>query len=173
MTTQDLYRVLLKVLGVYFFINYILSNFTGFYYGYIDNDSLSQSFVSLISIAVTLFLFYQLIFKTDSLIRILKLTSNHDSEEVKTDKVTSIDLFNVILVFIGVSLVVHNTITMLSQVYYLLELYIPNKVPTIVSKNYSFYSISYSGLSIVFGLFITQNASKLALWLNKKTNHNQ
>jgi len=173
MTTTDLYRVLLKVIGIYFFINYILSNFTGFYYDYIDNDSLSQSFVSFISIAVMIFLFYQLVFKTDSLIRILKLTSNHDSEEVKTDRLCSIDLFNAALVFIGLSLVVHNIITMLSQVYYLLELYIPNKVPTTVSKNYSFYFILYSGLSIVFGLFITLNAPKLALWLNKKTDRNQ
>ena len=172
MTTTDLYRVILKTLGVYFLIDYVVWNFTFTFYGNFSEGDIGLIMTSIVSFGVIVLVIYNLIFKTDGIINLLKLNSGKDSETIHFGNLTGTDLFRVAIVVIGISLVANNIIELVTNLYHYIETNIPNKIPVMDSRSH-WSNLTYSGISVLFGLFITLNASNLALWLNKKTNRQE
>jgi len=82
MTKRDLFRVLIKVFGLYFLIvtlfEIIPSNITNF----VINSSSELILVILLSLAVCFVLVYFLFFKSDIIINLLKLDKNFDDDKV-------------------------------------------------------------------------------------------
>lgn len=172
MTIKDLYRVLLRIMGIYFLVTVLISNVTGMYYQYLSDDSITQSMFSIVTLGIVFLVTYVLVVKTDNLIALLKLDERHDRTEVLTSGITGTNLFHFALVFIGLSLIIQNVIDLFTQIYYSLEHFIPNETP-LMSRNFNLGNLISSSFSVLLGLFITLNASKLALWLNKKANQDE
>lgn len=144
-----------------------MSSFTMFYYGGYENNNVAELLMTIFSVAIVLFFVFVLIAKTDQVIDFFKLDVRHDAAQVATNQVSGTTLFQAALVFIGLSLIVNSTVDFIAQLYYAIEYYIPNKRPPL-DRNFNVGNLYYTGISIVFGLFLTLNAFKLAAWFDKK-----
>ena len=170
MTTKDLYRVFLRLFGVYLFVQHVMLNLTYVLYAFYENmDASGMILSSGVAYLTILFLALMLIFRTDVVIRLLRLEEGMDSAQVETSSISSNNLFQFALVFFGVFLITQNFVPFIMQVYRFITIHITNEIPTV--PTFAADQMALNFISILFGLFICLNASKLALWLNKKENH--
>jgi len=166
MTIKDIYRVILRLIGVFFFIRYVMGNLAAAMYSTYNSYDVNSIISSAISFAMVLVISHILVFRTDIIIKFLHLDEGHDSHQIATSDLSSHKLFKLVFVFTGVLLATDYAVTFVMQIYYFFAENISNKVP--IASNFRLQEFMYSFISILFGLFISLNAAKLAVWFGKK-----
>jgi hypothetical protein len=174
MTKKDLFKIILKLYGLYSIIGFVveLPN-VAFYMYYDSNNDLLWAFllIPLVSILVV----YTLLFQSDFVIKLFKLDEGFDNNtNVSLDGPT---LIKIALVIIGVFMVINNLGDFISQVIFsfkesistnsldsLLETFNPNPV------NYNI--MISSALNIIFGFLLLTNYSRFANWIDGVNNKN-
>lgn len=165
MTKRDLFRILIKVFGLYSGIltifTVIPSNTVNLVYQF---DTLLL-LVILSAVLVSLGLFITLIFKTDAIIRLFKLDTGFDDEKIDLGSLTNQSILKLAVVIIGGFLIIDNV----PDVLYYTVAEFRNRVNqfenTAFSVNYVNWIISV--INVVIGLLFVSNYKKVALFLNK------
>ena len=175
MTKKDLFRIIIKLFGLYLIISTVvslplLSHLFLSYNGEIDWASLL--------IPVILFLAsFMLILKPDVIIQFFKLDKGFDSDKIETSSMNGQSISKIALIIISIFLIVSNLGGFITQVIFsfkasisknsvdnLLEVYNPNPV------NYNF--MLSSGLSLLIGFLLLTNFSRLSKWMDRMDKKN-
>ncbi|WP_189362827.1 hypothetical protein [Algibacter mikhailovii] len=174
MTKTDLFRVIIKIFGIYCFIDAIfqmipnLSYSGGFY-------SISLK-VSLIFILVTGLIAYFLLFHTDRIIKFLRLDRGFDSDNIDIGSLKNDGLFKFALIFIGLLLVVDNIPQFLNFCYLAFKKQVSSTGLDEVDGFMLEQQLDYnwwivSALNVLMGIIILTNYRRIAnLFLKKEKN---
>ncbi|MFT7592177.1 MAG: hypothetical protein ACI9UJ_002106 [bacterium] len=110
MSVRDLYRVLLRLMGVFYFVQYVMAHLNLVYYAVSNNNGLSEIFGSLFAFITVLVVTMFLIFRTDKVIKMFQLDTGLDSNQIATSNITTDALFKFVFVLLGVLLVMDNVV---------------------------------------------------------------
>ena len=118
MTKRDFFRVLIKLFGLYIFIEYlfigIMANFNFFY---IDSEPIVV-IASIVVVLVWVGLFLAIMFKTDSILDMLSLDKGFEDERINLVEMKASGLMKIGLIVIGALLVINNIAPMLYHIFY-------------------------------------------------------
>lgn len=166
MTKRDFFRLIIKIFGLY---SLILTVFT-----VIPNNIanlLYQFDIRMIAVVIAIMcisvgLFFILLFKTDSIITILKLDKGFDEEKIEIANLSNQDILKLAIIIIGGFLVVDYVPS------FLFELVNAFKYKATGSSSIEGYSVDYFGLStgiinIVIGFLMVMNYKSIAQVLDK------
>jgi hypothetical protein len=122
MLNRDFFRILIKVIGLYFFIQMIFSvipsqiSFLGF-----DSD-FSQKISTLIYIfliaLLSLAILYFLIRSPDKIIDLFKLDKGFDNDKIPITNFNSRNILTIALFIVGAFLIIENLTTVISLLFY-------------------------------------------------------
>lgn len=152
MLNKDFFRILIKLIGLYFFIQVIFSvlpsqiSFLGF-----DTD-LSQKIFSIIYflaiILVSILILYFLIRFPDKIINLFKLDKGFDNEMISIKNFDSKNILTVGVFIIGGFLILENITTLISSLYFELKNFYNPMFP---KENNNGLNILFAALNIVLG----------------------
>ena len=174
MTKTDLFRVIIKIFGIYCFIDALfqmipnLSYSGGFY-------SMSLK-VSLIFLLVTGLIAYFLLFHTDRIIKFLQLDRGFDFDNIGIGNLKSDGLFKFALIFIGLLLVVDNVGQFLNFCYLAFKKQVSSTGLDEIDGFMLEQQLDYnwwivSALNVVMGIIILTNYKRIAkLFVKKEKN---
>lgn len=118
MTKRDFFRVLIKLFGLYIFIEYlfigIMANFNFFY---IDSEPIVV-IASIVVVLIWVGLFLAIMFKTDSILDMLSLDKGFEDERINLGEMKATGLMKIGLIVIGALLVINNIAPMLYHIFY-------------------------------------------------------
>lgn len=118
MTKRDFFHVLIKLFGLYIFIEYlfigIMANFNFFY---IDSEPIVV-IASIVVVLVWVGLFLAIMFKTDSILDMLSLDKGFEDERIDLGEMKASGLMKIGLIVIGALLVINNIAPMLYHIFY-------------------------------------------------------
>lgn len=118
MTKRDFFRILIKLFGLYIFIEYlfigIMANFNFFY---IDSEPIVV-IASIVVVLVWVGLFLAIMFKTDSILDMLSLDKGFEDERIDLGEMKASGLMKIGLIVIGALLVINNIAPMLYHIFY-------------------------------------------------------
>ena len=89
MTKKDFFRLTLKLFGLYLLIQLTYSLISMVYYLLFLSSDIFYTISSLTPIVVYGIIAWFLIFKTDRIIKLLRLTKNYDTSEIKLGSIDS------------------------------------------------------------------------------------
>nr|WP_299345180.1 hypothetical protein [Allomuricauda sp.] len=171
MTKTDLFRVIIKIFGIYCFINAIFSlipNFT--YSGGFSSVSLSiNTFYLLINGLIA----YLLVFQTDRLIKLFRLGKGFDTEIIDTRNLKTDGLFKVALIFIGLLMITNNIAQFLDFCYLAFKKQISARGlgeidGAMLQQQLDYHWWIINGLNIIFGIIILTNYKWIAKLFEEK-----
>ena len=167
MTKQDFFRVLIKVFGLY---SLILSAFSAIpsaaSYSFQDFGYSGILFVIFI-VSVLALLFILLIFKSDFIIRLLRLDKGFDGDRFDISNIDATGIIKLSAIIIGGMLFIDNLPIFISHTYYAFKL-------SISGDNYDYrQNITWatSGLYIILGYLLVLNHHKIPRLIKEKKNN--
>lgn len=118
MTKRDFFRVLIKLFGLYSFIEYLfIGIMTNFSFFYIDAEPIVV-IASIVVVLVWVGLFLAIMFKTDSILDMLSLDKGFEDERIDLVEMNASGLMKIGLIVIGALLVINNLTPMLYHIFY-------------------------------------------------------
>lgn len=174
MTKTDLFRVIIKVFGVYCLIEAL--------FRLIPNISLSNGFysfsllVSTVYLLITGLIAYLLLFQTNRIIKLLRLEKGFDSENIDTGNLNDTGLFKFGIIIIGLLMVADNIAQFLNFCYLAFKKQVSaNGLDKIDGSmfdqqlDYNWWIIS--GVNVLVGIVILVNYKRISnLFLKKEKN---
>ncbi|MBL7885201.1 MAG: hypothetical protein JNJ52_00505 [Flavobacterium sp.] len=166
MTKRDFFRLIIKIFGLYSLIltvfTVIPNNISNLLYQY----DIRMIAVILAIMCISVGLFFVLLFKTDSIITILKLEKGFDEEKMDIGNLNSQSILKLALILIGGFLVLDYVPS------FLFELVNAFKYKVSDASSIEGYSVDYFGLStgiinIVIGFLLVMNYKSIAHFLDK------
>lgn len=165
MTKTDLFRVIIKMFGLYCFIEALFQ--------FVPNLSVSWGFnssnfvLSLIYLLSTLLIAFLLLFQTDRLIRVLRLEKGFDGKYIETKDLNTTWLFNLGLILLGLLMIVDNIAQFLNFCYLAFKKQVAsNGLDEIdgamldLQLDYHWWIIS--GLNVLIGLIMLTNYKQIS-----------
>ena len=121
MTNRDFFKILIKVIGLYFFIQTVFTILPSqiSYLGW-DSDSTQRAGTFtylLIIVLLCLAILYYLIRFPEKIIDLFKLDKNFDNESISLNNFNAKNILNLSLFIIGGFLIIENFTTLLSDLY--------------------------------------------------------
>jgi hypothetical protein len=175
MTKKDLFKIILKLYGLYSVLELIVQIPNISYMIYYDSYN-EINWLFLLVPAVSLMVVYILLFKPVLLIQLFKLDHGFDNNDTN-NSMNGQDISKIAMVIIAVFMIVSNLGSFLSQIVFsfkssvstnslnnLLEVYNPNPV------NYN--AMLSSGLNLLFGFLLLTNYTRLSKWIDRINNKN-
>ena len=171
MTKRDLYRIILKLFGLYLLFNlvaFISQAFSMLFY-----DPYSSLIYVILSLVDALFT-YLFIFKPDIVITLLRLDKGYDTDLVNLG-LSSVVIYRAALVILALLLFMNNFSAFITNVFYAFKNSIENgsnnALDDLVSL-VSFYKPDYyvmmtSAINLILGFALITNVNRLALKLEK------
>jgi hypothetical protein len=118
MTKRDFFRVLIKLFGLFIFIEYLfIGIMTNFSFFYIDAEPIVV-IASIVVVLVWVGLFLAIMFKTDSILDMLSLDKGFEDERIDLVEMNASGLMKIGLIVIGALLVINNLTPMLYHIFY-------------------------------------------------------
>jgi len=101
MTKKDFFRIIIKLFGLYLTTQLIYSLISSIYYLIYIREDIFYTLNSLSQLIIFGTIAWFLLFKTDQIIKLLRLTKNYDSSEIKLGNIKSKELTKIGLVIIS------------------------------------------------------------------------
>ena len=122
MTNRDFFKILIKVVGLYFFIQ-VLFTFLPSQLGFLSsNKDSSGMFGTILYIAIIILfivaLLYFLIRFPEKIIDLFKLDQNFDQQKISINNFNQKNILTIALILIGGFLVIENISTLISGLYF-------------------------------------------------------
>lgn len=171
MTKKDLFRILSKVMGIYFLVNLMVNTLPVMSIFFNSPGGLN----TLSFFAVVLFLFFlflMLIFKPDFFIGILKLEKGFDDDALMVTHIAFSTLLKIAIIFIGLSLMVKKLPVFVTHLLFLPQLFfksrtgISDEISNSILTNYTDWGIKM--ITIAIGYLMATNYSAIADFIVKK-----
>ena len=123
MTNRDFFKILIKVVGLYFFIQ-VLFTFLPSQLGFLSSNKDSSGMVGTIIYIAIIILFilallYFLIRFPEKIIDLFKLDQNFDQQKISINNFNQKNILTIALILIGGFLVIENISTLISELYFI------------------------------------------------------
>jgi hypothetical protein len=171
MTTTDLFRVIIKIFGIYCFTTliYRLQPRMSVTYAFVFSDFIIN-LIYLVVMGLIVFLFLS---QTDRLIKLFRLNKGFDSQIIDMKNLNEVGLFKFGLVIIGLLMIVDNIAPFLNFCYLEFKKQVStNGLDESSGINLSLF-IDYNrwftyGLNILIGIVFLTNNNRISKLLMKK-----
>jgi len=174
MTKKDFFRLTLKLFGLYLLIQLTYSLISMVYYSLFLSSDIFYVISSLTPIVVYGIIAWFLIFKTDRIIKLLRLTKNYDTSEIKLGSIDSTAFIKIGLVLISSYLLFTNISPFLKNTFLSFKSSI-KKVNALddILTTFDLIKVDYtewitSGINIILGYFILTNIDRISKWFLKE-----
>ncbi|MGE0078986.1 MAG: hypothetical protein AB7S48_14090 [Bacteroidales bacterium] len=173
MTKKDLFRLIIKVFGLYSTISsifYFVPNYTVLILR--EPDFLGIVWLILaLTIIIILFLF--LIFKPDSIIKAFRLDKGFDENRIEFQNFGAENIVKLAIVLFAGMIIINNIPTFLSNAYFSIKLFVQqNRFDTSFREN-DYIHLATSGISMFIGYLLLTNYNAVAKFLVRKEAENQ
>lgn len=174
MTKKDLFRIILKIAGLYFIVVVLFQTLPAFFIFFNTSGPELWQSIALLSIILLLLtiIFVTLIFKPDGFINALKLDKGFDDDKVSFRRVDFSDLLKIAIFAIGLSLIVRHLPIFITHVFFLFKLLMKNQ-NDFTSQFHSeiltdYVSWAVKIISLIIGYLMITNYASIANYLIKK-----
>jgi len=185
MTKKDFFRIIVKLFGLYLFLQIITNIYTFIpFISFFDNATFSLSSIKdfvnllliLIPLGVLLLLNYNLIFKTDSIIKLFQLTKGYDDDTIHFSALNTALLASFASIFIGMYLFFSNIRYLIIDIFKIFTARISqndyetgiNNLINGMNNNVNFGSIFYTFIQVGIGYLLISNHKKISNWIIEK-----
>ena len=155
MLNRDFFRILIKIIGLYFFIQVIFSvlpsqiSFLGF-----DTD-FSRKIKTLIYIFLIILLsigiLYFLIRFPDKIIDLFRLDKGFDSNKISITNFNSINILTIGIFIIGGFLIIENITSLITSLYYEFK---NSNNPMFPKNENNIFTLGFSAINIILGYIL-------------------
>lgn len=172
MTKKDLFRIILKIAGLYFLVVTLFQALPGLSI-FFANTPWHSIVLFVVVIIIFALLFVVLIFKPDAVIKSLKLDRGFDDDVVMLKRIDFSDLLKVAIFAIGLSLIVKQLPLFITHAIFLFKLLVKNQndissqLQSSVLTDYVSWGVKI--ISLIIGYFMIKNYASIARYLMKKT----
>lgn len=176
MTKTDLFRIILKVAGIYFLVTVIFNTLPGLLI-FMNNTPLLNAVLTIIVILIFAAIFLSLIFNPDFYIKALKLNKGFDDDALRVTHIEFKNVLKIAIVVIGLALFIRHSPSFIINLVFLFKLLLKNQtdfssqIEDGVLKNY--YDWGVKIISLVVGYLMITNYSSIANFIIKKNSKNQ
>lgn len=175
MTKKDLFRIILKIAGLYFLVTIVFYQIPSFlvFIKTVPVISLVVAFAVLLIIAA---IFSALIFKPDLIINLLKLDKGFDGDNITLQPISFPNLIKLSVIVIGLSLIVKQLPEFITHVFFLFKLLVKNQngisgmVENQILTDYVAWAIKI--ITLITGFLMITNYSAIARFVIKKDSEN-
>ncbi len=172
MTTKDFFRLIIKVLGIYCFVEALFT--------LIPNMSYSGGFLSFhfalnfIYLIIAGLITYILLFQTDRIIKLFRLTKGFDSNTIEIKDFNTNGLFKFAIILIGLLLIVNNLAQFIDYCYLAFKKQVSahglgEVEGAMLDQHLDYNWWAISGLNILIGILILMNYDWIAKIFTKKS----
>ena len=178
MTKKDLFRLIIKIFGLYFvipnlftFLNFIIEVFTPQFDSNVQVNYGGYIW-PIIELAVIIFLFVFLIYKPDLIIKWLKLDKGFDEDRIDFQNFNIANILKLAVIVIGGLLLIHNIPIFLSNSWFAFKASVGSNFNNDNSnhfgglKEYLNWGITF--INIVIGYFLVTNYNFVSKILKEK-----
>ena len=118
MTKKDLFRIIIKIFGLYLAIATLFSTIPNNISWAIQGFDVNGIIYTLLATGITLFLFITLVFNPDKIINWLKLDKGFDHDEIIIKQFSTDNILQLAIILIGGSLMIEYIPIFLSHSYF-------------------------------------------------------
>lgn len=166
MTKKDLFRIIIKLFGLYVAIGAFAALpgvFTAFLYGFDPVYGL----ILLGSVLVALLILFLLLIKTDAIIRMFKLDTGFDDDKLDGAQFSSESIIKLAILLIALFLILDSFPEIVTNLFYLFKNSIPQNNMDGLLDLYrpvqaDYYVLTNCSIRLVVGVLLVMYKSKLA-----------
>ncbi|MEO9258243.1 MAG: hypothetical protein ABI207_07670 [Crocinitomicaceae bacterium] len=176
MTKNDLFKIILKLFGLYSIIELIIQIPNIIFYLYIESNDDFNWLMLLIPI-MSILVIYTLLFKPESVIQLFKLDKGYDNNEATNNSINGEAISKIALVIIAVYIIVSNLGNFITQLVFSFKESVSRNSLTHTSATYIPNPVNYnllmsSSISLIIGFLLLTNYTRLSKWIEKINNKN-
>lgn len=167
MTIKDLFRLILKLFGLYFLVAVVFTVMPNLILTLKDGDpGMLLWIVFTIILLCAIFLF--LVFKADNVINFFRLDHGFDSTTIDVEKIDAVTLLKFGCIVIGGLLVVDNVAPVLSNGYQLFRGSIQGELErTLFGAQDIKQDFALNSINLLIGFILITNYDRVSHWLNQ------
>ncbi len=175
MTKKDFFRIVLKLLGLYF-LAMIIFNYLPSIAIFFQSMPAFSLILAIVVVFLFAYIFLLLIFRPDPIIRALKLDKGFDDDAFSVKRIEFINVLKIAIITVGLYLIILHLPTVLTHLVFLLKLLIKkqnevqNQMENTILTDYVAWGIKV--LSLIIGYLMITNYSAIARFLIKKDSKN-
>lgn len=168
MTKKDFFRVLIKLFGLYWLISTVFSLGQILYIS-TYNAGWMGIIYSVVMLSILGFLFYVLIFKSDSIIDLLKLDKGFDEDRIEFQNFNTENILMLAVIIIGATTILDSIAIFLNQIYLGVKVFMSNQSDYVTINGQSNYQLMFSSTKLVLGYILLTNYPSISKFLLKIT----
>lgn len=165
MTKRDLFRVLIKIFGLYSGVLTVFTVIPSNISNLIFQLNIEVILIILSSMLISIGLFFLLIFKTDSIINFLKLDKGFDEEQMQIGGLNNENILKLSIIIIGSFLILDYIPNLLFDIVNAFK-YKGSAAP-IEGTSVDYFGITIGIINIVLGYLLVTNYKSLATFFSK------
>jgi hypothetical protein len=124
---------------------------------------------SVVMLSILVFLFFVLIFKSDTIIDLLKLDKGFDEERIEFQNFNIENIMMLAIILIGATMILDNVATFLNQIYLGVKVFVSNQSDLVTINGQSSYHLILSSTKIILGYALLTNYPAVSKFLMKIT----
>ena len=171
MTKKDLFKIILKLYGLFSFIEVVIQIPNISYYLYLDSSN-EFSWIMLTVPAVSLIVVCILLIKPEIVINLFKLDKGFDNNEFTNNSFDEKGITKIALIIIAVYLIVSNIGAFISQILFSFKESVSRNSLDNLIVTFNPYPVNYqiminSGISLLVGFILLTNHTRISRWIEK------
>lgn len=168
MTKKDLFRIIIKLFGLYWLISTVFSLGQVVYVSTYNAGWMGVIY-SVVMLSILIFLFFVLVFKTDTIIDFLKLDKGFDEDRIEFQNFNVENILMLAVILIGATMILDNIATFLNQIYLGVKVFMSNQSDLVTINGQSSYHLILSTTKIILGYVLLTNYPAVSKFLLKIT----
>ncbi len=176
MTKKDLFKIILKLYGLYSLIGVLIQfSIIGYnsYYelnSYYDPSMFIVPFITLLVIGI-------LLFKPGVIVRLFKLDSGFDNNEVSSNSLDGKSITKMALVAISIYMILENIGPFISQILFSFKKSVSRNNLDIMLESFNRHPLDYnimisSGICLFLGFLLLTNHMRVINWIERTNEKN-
>ena len=171
MTTKDLFRLIIKIFGLYFLVTLIFTIPGNLLFSF-NNIDLTIIISILLYLLICAGLFVLIIYYPDFIIDLLKLNKGFDEERIDLANFNNTNILKLAVVIIGGIMLIKNIPAFLTNLFFAFKSSInPNNSTIKFGSLNDYIRLSINFLNIIIGFLLIANYKIIGLFLDKKNNN--
>lgn len=166
MSKRDFFRIIIKIFGLYSLVLSIFSFIPQNISNVLFSFDVTMLLMIIASVIISCGLFLLLLFKTDSIIDLLKLDQGFDDEIINFSNFNSATILKLAIVLIGGFLIIDYTPRFLLDVINVFKYKV--NYSTIEGSSVSYFHLSLEAINIVIGFLLVANYKMLSKIIDSK-----
>ena len=167
MTKKDLFRLIIKIFGLYWIVLIFFTLLPNYFSFIFSGPNFQWKIWLVISVLIILSLFLFLIYKTDKIIAWLKLDQGFDEDRIDFQNFNPESILNLALIILGGMLILNNVGEVLSHSFVAFKVMLAHESAIITQGAQNNIKFVLSILNIVIGYLFLKNYPVISKFLLK------